>query len=73
MDPLGDDIPDVHVVVYLQRLRDDVGAVKLLVNYAAAYGVSVKTYQEVKKRSSVFYDQFLITVDGAQYLLGKVE
>ena len=65
MDRERENVTDLHVVVDFEFLCDDVGAVELLINDAAADRITVQTDKHVKESCTVKDDQFLVAVDGA--------
>ena len=57
-----EDVAYLHVVVYLQRLRDDVRSVKFLAYDTAADCVAIKTNKEIEQSSTVADNKFPVAV-----------
>ena len=47
-DISGQDISDVHTVIYFQRFGDDARSVEFFVDHSAADGITVQTDQHIE-------------------------
>ena len=66
-------IADIHILVAHKRNRYNIVTVKVTAQDTGSNGIAVKTYKQVKERSTVGYNDILGALFRYMQLLGKVE
>ena len=66
MDGSRKDVTDLHIVIDIKGLGDDVWSVKLLAYHTTADGVTIETYKHIEERGSVADDKLLVAVNGTE-------
>ena len=64
---------DLHVLVHVERNRDNAGAVELVADHARAYRVAVEAHGQIEQRRTVTHADILATLKGRGQLLGIIK
>ena len=73
MDAGREDITYLHIIIHKQRTGYYIRTIQLFAYYTAADSISVHTDQKIEESCTVSYQQLLVGIDSAEYLLREIK